>query len=109
MSSRSIAMGVLLLFCLFHFAGCASSPSIIGKWKVRQTEDTGNVEYVEVFDNGTILRYEGDRYFSDSYKIDGKAIVVEDSFLVTLTPDGRMIWCAIEGGQDTFVFDRVDE
>lgn len=86
--------------------GCSTQPTIVGTWKLRPTGPSGNVESIDVFDDGTIVRHEGTKGdFADRYDLvinHGKG----DEFVVTTLTESVMVWSK-PGGEEAFVFERV--
>jgi len=51
--NRFLVTSTLLLFLVF--AGCATPPKIVGKWKVQPSYETDDIEFVQIFKDGTFL------------------------------------------------------
>ncbi len=101
-----------LLFVIF-FTGCASSPKIIGKWKIQPSNETENMQEAQVFPDGTVLitGTEDDSPFLMSWSIIEGQFVIDapDEFPVrVLLPDrNTMIWEQQKNNGDVIVLHRI--
>ena len=106
-----------LLVCVFgvFFAGCASSPKIVGKWKIQPSNETENMEAAEVFPDGTVLitGTEGDSPFLMSWSMIEDQFVIsapDESQVTVLLPDRNvMIWKQQEEHGDVIVLHRISK
>jgi len=109
--SRRLLPSALLFFVFF--AGCASSPQIVGKWKIQPSNETENMQEAQVFPDGTVLitGTENDSPFLANW------LMIEDQFVISvpdesqitvLLPDRNvMIWKPQEKHGDVIVLHRM--
>jgi hypothetical protein len=111
--SKLLLSSILLLF--IFFTGCASSPKIVGKWKIQHSSQTEHMQEAEVFPDGTVLvtGTEEDSPFLASWaKADGQFVVMapDESLLKVLLPErDTMIWKQQEKNGDVIVLHRMPE
>jgi len=103
-AGRSRWLACAALSCAL-LAGCAR-PTIVGKWRLRPSAHTGNIEWIEVFRDGTVLRHEKNGDFTDHYRTEGDKIIInDDEMVVTRLTETMMIWTEANGNR-AYVFDR---
>ena len=101
----------LLLFIVFS-TGCATSPKIVGKWKVQPSSASEHLEIAQIFKDGTVLVMgaEDEKYILMQWSMAGDQIMVnfpeQDQFLVLLPDRNTMIWKCQKKGYDVVVFYR---
>ena len=105
--SRFLLPSMLLSIVLF--AGCATSPKIIGKWEVQPSDIFNEVNAVQFFKDGTVLVMAPDNQeaFLLKWSNTGDEIVVsfydDMSFLVIQPERNTMIWKPQEEDDDSEV------
>lgn len=103
---RMLAFSVL---CVGIFICGCSRRSIVGKWKLRPSRHGKGIQWIEVFNDGLILRHETSGDFTDRYRKEGdKYIINDDEMTVTRLTRSMMIWTQSDGNQ-ALVYDRQEE
>jgi hypothetical protein len=109
--SKLLLPSTLLLFVFY--AGCASSPKIVGKWKIQPSNQTENMEAAQVFPDGTVLitGTEEDSPFLMSWSmIEGQFVITapDEAPVKVLLPDRNvMIWKQQKNNGDVIVLHRI--
>jgi hypothetical protein len=106
-----------LLFLFVFFAGCASSPKIVGKWKILPSAETENIQEAQIFPDGTVLLIgaEDDSHILADWSMNEQGNYVisaegEETKAKALLPDRDvMIWKMQEDDGDVIVLHRISK
>jgi prepilin-type processing-associated H-X9-DG protein len=82
--------------------------AVLGKWRIRPTETSGDVQWIQFFDNGIMIRHEGKGDFMHRYELRDDTIVLDDgNFFVALLDESTLAISETGNAKEALVFDRV--